>query len=118
MDWAKYGRPKLCPSVPFAAACGDIMLVFVGSLVVFGVKEESRSRFRREERDDATSPLVNVAVQSQLIIQRDQTLAWHPLPYGFLTMGVLLGHIQGALDDMKVVNYGADTRDFMFNIED
>ena len=71
------------------------MLVFVGSLVVFGVKEESRSRFRREERDDATSPLVNVAVQSQLIIQRDQTLAWHPLPYGFLTMGVLLGHIQG-----------------------
>ena len=116
MDWAKYGRPKLCPSVPFAAACGDIMLVFVGSLVVFGVKEESRSRFRREERDDATSPLVNVAVQSQLIIQRDQTLAWH------LTLCIphhgcsFRAHTGG--HDMKVVNYGADTRDFMFNIED
>ena len=80
------------------------MLVFVGSLVVFGVKEESRSRCSREERDDATSPLVNVAVQSQLIIQRDQTLGILPLSrYGFLTMGVLLGYIQGdLLDDMHV----------------
>ena len=76
------------------------------------------SEGRREGGDGATtSPLVHVEVSPAVHLLFNETKRSLGIsPYVFLTMGVLLGHIQGALDDMKVVNYGADTRDFMFNI--